>query len=543
MGIGASLRNYLEEVLQNRTPPSSAATGNSSRPYSCNTRLARLDFPRFNGDGIKNWITQCETFFSVDQTPEDYKVLLAVIHFEGKAPQWHSAYVKNVGIDKLPSWKDYTKILLERFGEVCEDPMAELMRLRQRAFSLAKMYENANATATTAKPFSRIPKLNPVTKPPLLPNPPKPVDNNKPKTQTTKQLTPAFMSERRAKGLCYFCDEPFTPEHSRTHKKLQIHVMELDDTSDSVDSEEVVDLDDDSTVDICLDPLISVNALTGVTKFNTMRVTGRSRKKPLHILIDSGSTHNFLDVNVAKRLGCKIEDMDSVTVTVADGARVQINTMVKGFSWLIQNTVFTSDIMLLPLGCCDMVLGIEWLITLGDITWNFDKLTIVFHAKVPKTLAAGVHLSMLQLCDSGDGMLLHSLSTHADPSSIPNSIEQLLLQYAYVFAVPTNLPPRRPNHDHTIPLIQGSNPVNKRPYRSKCYFGVTRVEYLGHFNTGKGVSTNPAKVEAVRNWPLPQTLKQLRGFLGLAGYYRQFVKGYNTIAKSLNNMLKKDGFT
>ncbi|KAL2330578.1 hypothetical protein Fmac_018159 [Flemingia macrophylla] len=395
MDIGASLRNYLEEVLQNRTSPSSAAIGNSSRPYSCNTRLARLDFPRFNGDGIKNWITQCETFFSVDQTPDDYKVRLAVIHFEGKALQWHSAYVKNVGIDKLPSWKDNTEILLERFGEVCEDPMAELMRLRQRgtvtdyhndfdaivsrielseshqlscflgglkleiqmmvrmfqptsvmkAFSLAKMYENANATANTAKPFSRIPKLNPVTKPPLLPNPPKPVDNNKPKTHTTKQLTPAFMSERRAKGLCYFCDEPFTPEHSRTHKKLQIHVMELDDTSDS---EEVVDPADDSTVDIYSDPLISVNALTGVTKFKTMRVTGQSRKKPLHILIDSGSTHNFLDVNVANRLGCKIEDMDSITVTVADGARVQINTMVKGFSWLIQNTCFHLDIMLLP---------------------------------------------------------------------------------------------------------------------------------------------------------------------------------------------------
>ena len=70
-----------------------------------------------------------------------------------------------------------------------------------------------------------------------------------------------------------------------------------------------------------LEPLISVNALTGVAKFRTMRVTGQVRKKPLHILIDSGSTHNFLDVNVAKKLGCKIEDMDLVSVIVADGAR------------------------------------------------------------------------------------------------------------------------------------------------------------------------------------------------------------------------------
>jgi len=70
--------------------------------------------------------------------------------------------------------------------------------------------------------------------------------------------------------------------------------------------------------------------------------------------------------------------MDPISVTVADGARVQINTMVKGFSWLIQNITFSSNILLLPLGYCNMVLGIEWLITLGNITWNFDKLTMEF---------------------------------------------------------------------------------------------------------------------------------------------------------------------
>ena len=77
-------------------------------------------------------------------------------------------------------------------------------------------------------------RLNPVTKSPLLPNPPKTLlEPIKPKTQTTKQLTPAYMSERRAKGLSYFCDEHFTPAHSQTHKKLQIHIMEIDKNADS----------------------------------------------------------------------------------------------------------------------------------------------------------------------------------------------------------------------------------------------------------------------------------------------------------------------
>ena len=83
---------------------------------------------------MKQWLIQCETFFSVDCTPEDYKVRLAVFHFEGKALQWHNAYVKNVGLPNLPSWDEYTKILIASFGEVCEDPMADWMRLRQKSF-------------------------------------------------------------------------------------------------------------------------------------------------------------------------------------------------------------------------------------------------------------------------------------------------------------------------------------------------------------------------------------------------------------------------
>ena len=87
--------------------------------------------------------------------------------------------------------------------------------------------------------------------------------------------------------------------------------------------------------------------------------------------------------------------------------------------------------------------------------------------------------------------------------------------------------------------------VEKQLYAkiSKCFFGVQYVEYLGHIVSHECVKVDPRKIKATKEWKISTSIKRMRGFLRLKGYYGKFVNNYGRITTPLTKLLKKDTFS
>lgn len=97
------------------------------------------------------------------------------------------------------------------------------------------------------------------------------------------------------------------------------------------------------------------------------------------------------------------------------------------------------------------------------------------------------------------------------------------------------------SHLHTVLNLLVTNQFFAK--LSKCVFAVSSVHYLGHIISDGTMAPDPSKVAAIKEWPMPRSLSQLRGFLGLTGFYRRFVRNYATLATPLTDLLRQNKFT
>ncbi|GMI97463.1 hypothetical protein HRI_003415600 [Hibiscus trionum] len=187
-----------------------------------------------------------------------------------------------------------------------------------------------------------------------------------------KSLSTADIEDRRKKGLCFWCAEKYTPGHRCS--KSQVFQIVVDGTEEEGDAEVFLDCEDSGEGGVLDGPVLSLNAMWGATSCDTMKLKVEIAGSSWIALVDSGSTHNFLSVAVVRTLGLIMDKRTSLKVSVADGNTMGTLGEYSGVTWKTQGEVFESDFLVIPLKCCDVVLGVQWLSTLGTISWDFNAM-------------------------------------------------------------------------------------------------------------------------------------------------------------------------
>ncbi len=202
---------------------------------------------------------------------------------------------------------------------------------------------------------------------------------------------------------------------------------------------------------------ISLHALSGVSTPQTMRVVGSIDGRKLHILIDSGSTHNFVNARFVVKLGCCKVPALGFRVNVANGEVLVCEATYPMVPMEIQGYRFEVRLYSLDLQGSDAVLSMQWLRSLGRVLHDWEKLTMEFtvankqyliRGDFPKGCMHGPVHSIQRLLSNGFEPFLMQMvaATNSDSKTRldlrkATELDQLLIHYQAVFQVPTELPP------------------------------------------------------------------------------------------------------
>jgi hypothetical protein len=216
-------------------------------------------------------------------------------------------------------------------------------------------------------------------KPSFIPHP-KPVNPTTPSAPLKIQkLTRAEMDERQLKGLCYNCDDKYFLGHKCKEQNLFMAIsediseedVETPFVSESPESTDITPPSDPPEVE----PVISLNALTGFSAPQTLKLIGYIKHQKVIILVDSGSTHNFIHHRIAQETHCYIHAINNFQIMIANGGSMKCGGHCENVCLQIGDYHLKSHMFAIDMGGCDIVLCADWRRTLGPILMDFKRAT------------------------------------------------------------------------------------------------------------------------------------------------------------------------
>lgn len=290
------------------------------------------------------------------------------------------------------------------------------------------------------------------------------------------KLTESQISEMKRLGLCFTCEEKWSRQHWCPNRSLQVLTV-INGVEMEIVDQSLVELEEESVHSESTMMALSLNSFLGNSSPTTTKVRGSINRNRVVVMVDSGATHNFISpATVAK---CKLTTTTDANweVLLGTGLSVQSTGVCKNVQMLLPTMTFQADFVVLDLGNVDVILGVQWLRTLGICTvdWEKNEWSFCYQGRQVKlTGDSSLHAPNVSL-----KTLLPEVNVHnrgcaikfknveekkgAD-EVIPSAMAAMLQEYEAVFQKPTGLPPVR-GKEHAIVLKTDTKPISVRPYR------------------------------------------------------------------------------
>ena len=266
-----------------------------------------------------------------------------------------------------------------------------------------------------------------------------------------RRLSWEEMQQRRAQNLCFNCNDRFTAGHKCQSPRI-LMLESCEDKGnllcDDVTKEQPVDENYEGPPE----PKITFHALTGWTAPKTMRITAKIYAHDVIVLIDSGSTHNFISEHMANLLRLPVVPTQPFTVRVANGENLKCQGRFEEVQIDLHGTIFSLTLYSLPLTGLDVILGIQWLETLGSVMCDWRKLTMEFRWKSQTKKLVGIDGQNIQAASIKEitkgirpshalFVVCLQVSQTELQLSIHPSLHELLQEFSDLFIEPSSLPP------------------------------------------------------------------------------------------------------